>query len=78
MNQFKTLGLLAWRSPSAIGGAIISVALCGMVTCLDRLRRLLLPAIFSVLGEEYRRIVHLASGIPTLVPIVWPGFKPVR
>ena len=49
MNQFKTLGLLAWRSPPAIGGAVASVALCGMVTCRERLRRLLLPAIFSIL-----------------------------
>jgi hypothetical protein len=70
MNQFKNLGLRAWRSPVAIGPAITSVVPSGMVTCLEHLWRLLLPAIFSILPEKYRRIIHLASGTPTQGPIV--------
>jgi hypothetical protein len=70
MSQFKKLELLAWRKPSAIGVAITSLPHSGMVTCLERLWRLLLPAIFSILPEEWRRIIHLASGTPTPVPIV--------
>jgi hypothetical protein len=77
MNQFKTLGLLAGRSSFVVVSVITSAALF-MVTCLDRLRRLLLPAIFNLLPEEYRRVIHLASGMPALVPIVWARFKPVR
>jgi hypothetical protein len=70
MNSGTSLGRLAWRIPSAIGKATTSVAICGMVTCLDRLRWLRLPAIFSILPEKYRRIIHLASGTPTLGPPV--------
>jgi hypothetical protein len=61
MSQFKTVGLLAWRGPWAIGGAITSVAHCGMVTCRERLLRLLAPAIFSTLPEDYWRTIRLAS-----------------
>jgi len=77
MNRLKTLGQIVWRSPFVIVSVITSVALC-MVTCLDRLLRLLVPAIFSMLPDEYRRIIHLASGTPTLIPIVWARFKPMR
>lgn len=70
MNSRKVLDLLAGRSPPAIRVAITSVALSGMVTCLERLWRLRLPAIFSILPEEWRRIIRLASGTPTRGPIV--------
>ena len=74
MNQFKTLGLLAWRSPLAIGGAITSVALCGMVTCLERLWRLLLPAIFSILARRISahhssRVGNADAGSDRLSPL---------
>jgi hypothetical protein len=77
MNQLKTLGLLVRRSPFAIGGIMISVALC-MVTCLDRIFRLLVPAIFSMLPDEYRRVILLVSHLPKLLPSVWSHFKAVR
>jgi len=77
MKHLKHLGMLVRHTPLAIGSVIISVALC-MVTCLDRLFRLLAPAIFTMLPDEYRRIIHLALGMPTLVPIVWARFKPMR
>jgi hypothetical protein len=70
MNSGTSLGLLAGRSPPAIGKASSSVTPSGMVACLEHLWRLLLPAIFSILPEKYRRIIHLASGTSTLGPIV--------
>jgi hypothetical protein len=60
MNPLKTLGLLVWRSPFELVAVIGSAALC-MVTCRERLLRLLAPAIFSILPEEYRRMNRLTS-----------------
>ena len=77
MNHLKFFGLLVWRSPSFVLGIIISVALC-VGTSFVRLLRLLIPAIFSMLPDEYRRIIHLAAGIPSLLPIFWAHFKPMR
>jgi hypothetical protein len=77
MNWLSTLGLLVWRSWFVILGVVMATV-AFMVTSLERILRQLLPAIFSILPDEYRRIIHLASGIPTLLPIVWSHFKPVR
>jgi hypothetical protein len=59
VNHFNGLELLAWRSPFVIARFISSLTLC-MVACLERLLRLLMPAIFSKLPNRYRRIRHLA------------------
>ena len=66
MNRLKSSGLLAWRSPFVLVTIIGLAALC-MVTCRERLRRLLAPAIFSILPEEYRRTLVLTSELPAPV-----------
>lgn len=60
MNRSIAMGRLVWRRSFVAGGGITWPALC-VGTWLERLRRLLLPAIFSTLREEYRRVVVLIS-----------------
>lgn len=77
MNRFRTSLQIASHSWRVVAGFVAAVALFA-VTSLERILRQLLPAIFSVLPEDFRRILLLASQIPAVLPIVWAHFKQMR
>lgn len=77
MNWLRVLLEIIWRLLLVVAGFAATAAMFA-VTNLGRILRQLLPAIFSILPDEYRRIIHLASGIPAMLPMIWAHFKPVR
>ena len=56
MRQLKTVGLIVWRS-GLVAVGVITLAVLFAVVWLERILRLLTPAIFSALPEAYRRIL---------------------
>lgn len=58
MSDFKTIGVIAWRTALVVAGLGVAAALF-VATWLERGLRLLAPAIFDALPAEWRKILLL-------------------